>query len=222
MTRKGDGLDGPKFVQYFGPVVRAIKSLGGSARPAEVTERVASDLGVSDDERSELTSTGVPRFYNQVAWARFYLAKADIVDTSRRGIWTLTEKGRTLPELGHQEALLVFREVQAQFRSTTEDERAGPADGEVEAPQDEEAVSSVLGHRSLAIQALMSLPPAGFEAFSQRLLRESGFQGVAVTGRSGDGGIDGNGILEVNPLVSFKVLLPVQESCRQRGCWCCP
>ncbi|MDP2401913.1 MAG: restriction endonuclease, partial [Actinomycetota bacterium] len=46
----------------------------------------------------------------------------------------------------------------------------------------------------------------GFEAFSQRLLRESGFQDVKVTGRSGDGGIDGIGILEVNPLVSFKVL----------------
>jgi restriction system protein len=47
------------------------------------------------------------------------------------------------------------------------------------------------------------LPPAGFERLSQRLLRESGFQQVVVTGKSGDGGIDGMGILQVNPFVSF-------------------
>lgn len=50
------------------------------------------------------------------------------------------------------------------------------------------------------------MSPAGFERFCQRLLRESGFQEVTVTGRSGDGGIDGIGILQVNALVSFKVL----------------
>ncbi|HEV8366920.1 MAG TPA: restriction endonuclease [Pyrinomonadaceae bacterium] len=53
---------------------------------------------------------------------------------------------------------------------------------------------------------LLALSPAGFERFCQRLLRESGFQEVTVTGRSGDGGIDGIGILQVNALVSFKVL----------------
>lgn len=41
---------------------------------------------------------------------------------------------------------------------------------------------------------------------SQRLLRESGFQHVTVTGKSNDGGIDGIGTLQVNPFVSFNVL----------------
>jgi restriction endonuclease Mrr len=45
----------------------------------------------------------------------------------------------------------------------------------------------------------------------QRLLRESGFQEVTVTGRSGDGGIDGIGILQVNALVSFKVLFQCKK-----------
>ncbi len=53
---------------------------------------------------------------------------------------------------------------------------------------------------------LAKLSPAGFERLSQRLLREAGFIQVVVTGRSGDGGIDGHGTLQVNPLVSFKVL----------------
>jgi len=50
------------------------------------------------------------------------------------------------------------------------------------------------------------LTPAGFEKLCQRLLRESGFSQVKVTGKSGDGGIDGYGVLELNPLMSFKVL----------------
>lgn len=53
---------------------------------------------------------------------------------------------------------------------------------------------------------LKSLSPEGFERLCQRLLRENGFQNVKVTGRSGDGGIDGEGILEINPLLSFKVI----------------
>jgi restriction system protein len=53
---------------------------------------------------------------------------------------------------------------------------------------------------------MQSLPPDGFERLCQRILRESGFQQVVVTGRSGDGGIDGVGVLQMNPFVSFNVL----------------
>ena len=56
---------------------------------------------------------------------------------------------------------------------------------------------------------MLKLPPAGFERLAQRILREAGFVDVVVTGRSGDGGIDGHGTLQINPLVpldSEKVL----------------
>ena len=58
---------------------------------------------------------------------------------------------------------------------------------------------------------LWSLPAEGFERLSQRLLRESGFTQVTVTGRSRDGGIDGYGTLQVNPLVSFRVLFQCKK-----------
>jgi restriction system protein len=61
-------------------------------------------------------------------------------------------------------------------------------------------------HRTIVLKKLMSLPADGFERLCQRLLRESGFESVTVTGKSGDGGLDGNGVLQVNPFVSFKVL----------------
>ena len=66
--------------------------------------------------------------------------------------------------------------------------------------------SNLLSHRTNLLNLIKSLPPNGFERLSQRLLRESGFQKVVVTGKTGDGGIDGVGILQVNPFVSFNVL----------------
>ena len=206
MTLRSDDLKGPKFVQYFAPIIDALKALGGSARPAEATDWVAESLSISDDERSELTATGVERFYNAVAWARFYLAKAGIIDASKRGVWTLTEKGRAMPTPSHDEAYAIFREVQSKSPRGTGESADQTADADGDAPSEEAAFSAGPNHRPQVIEALMGLTPGGFEAFAQRLLREAGFQGVTVTGRSGDGGIDGNGILEVNPLVSFKVL----------------
>jgi restriction system protein len=205
-SNANEGPGGPKFVQYFAPIIDALKALSGSARPGEATDWVASALGVSDDERSALTSTGVPRFYNAVAWARFYLVKADIIDSSSRGVWTLTEKGRAMATPTHEEALAIFRSVQQGFPSPKGKVHVDPLDTKPSVSPGGDAFSIVTDHRAQVVKALMSLSAAGFEAFSQRLLRESGFQGVTVTGRSGDGGIDGNGILEVNPLVSFKVL----------------
>jgi restriction system protein len=61
-------------------------------------------------------------------------------------------------------------------------------------------------YRAAALDRLLQLPPSGFERLAQRLLREAGFTQVIVTGSTGDGGIDGYGTLQVNPLVSFKVL----------------
>lgn len=205
MTRNPTGK-GPKFVGIFWPVVKALKTLGGSARPAEVRDEVARMLRVSDAMRAEALPSGFPRFDNQVAWARFYLVKAGIIDSSSRGVWTLTDKGRALQDLPHKDALELFKSIHATIQKQRPTvEPPGGTDGEDVPPQDE-ASQGAINHRQVVLDRLRELPPGGFERFSQRLLRESGFQEVAITGKSGDGGIDGIGILQVNPLVSFKVL----------------
>jgi len=71
---------------------------------------------------------------------------------------------------------------------------------------DAEEVVSDSDHRSKLLQTFQALPAEGFERLCQQLLRESGFQQVTVTGKSGDGGLDGHGILQINPLVTFRVL----------------
>jgi restriction system protein len=165
---------------------------------------IARDLRISDAEQSETLPSGVQtRFENQVHWARFYLAKAGYIDSSQRGVWTLTEKGRALGTVTPEEIQKIIREVSAQTKSAADD-------GTETAPSDIIA-PTISNYRQELAQTLQSLPAAGFERFCQRLLRESGFQEVTVTGRSGDGGIDGIGILQVNALVSFKVLFQCKK-----------
>ncbi|MCC6669476.1 MAG: restriction endonuclease [Planctomycetes bacterium] len=198
--------EGPKFVSYLWPVVDALKTLGGSARPAEVRDQIAKSMNIADAVRAEAMSSGLPRFDNQVGWARFYLAKAGLIDASSRGVWSLTEKGRELNKLSSRQALDLFKHVHDQFQTRRTEEAGSETEDTEPAPPENAALSPSGKHREVVLERLRGLPPGGFERFCQRLLRESGFQEVRVTGRSGDGGIDGIGILQVSPLVSFKVL----------------
>lgn len=195
--------EGAQFVRYFGPLLDALRELGGSGTPDEVVERVATDLGLSDEVQNDLLPSGGPRFRNQVAWARFYLVREGLLDSSKRGVWSLTEKGRTT-SLAHEDA----REIFLRWVKIFQEQRRAKA--EVEEPIAEQVAEGTgapsKDYRAETIGLLLGLPPAGFERLSQRLLREAGFIQVVVTGQSGDGGIDGHGTLQINPLVSFKVL----------------
>ena len=213
MTARQDGLEGPKFVQYFAPIIEALRALGGSARPREATDWVASTLAVSDDERAEADEHRCAALLQRGGLARGSTSSRPTSSTrpvaasghSRR-------RGERCPRQITGAGRAIFRSVQSEFQSTANRGDDVSVGTESDARTEEAAAfSSGPDHRAQAMEALMSLSPAGFEAFSQRLLRESGFQGVTVTGRSGDGGIDGNGILEVNPLVAFKVLFQCKK-----------
>jgi restriction system protein len=197
-------IEGSAFVRYFGPLLDALRGLGGSGTPDEVVERIAKDLKLPDTLQNELMSSGQPRFRNQVAWARFYLVREGLLDSSKRGVWSLTERGRTT-KLSPEQSRDVFLKW---VRINQEQRRA-----KAQKPEPlKEAVAEGTGatsndYRATTLERLLAFPPNGFERLAQRLLREAGFIQVTVTGSSGDGGIDGYGTLQVNPLVSFKVLL---------------
>jgi restriction system protein len=196
--------DGAQFVRYFGPLLDALRQLGGSSTPDEAVERIATNLSVPDAIQNELLPSGEPRFRNQVHWARFYLVKEGLLDSSKRGVWSLTEKGRATT-LAPEQAREIFLKWVRIFHNQRHSKDA------IVEPPTREMIPEGLGgspadHRAEIIELLMDLAPAGFERLSQRILREAGFTQVVVTGSSGDGGIDGHGTLQVNPLVSFKVL----------------
>lgn len=196
-------LEGAKFVQWFGPVLDALRALGGSGTPDEVVDHIAGALKIPDKQLNETTGSGELRFRNQVQWARFYLTREGLLGSSRRGVWSLTEKGRVTSLTG-EESRQIFLKLVKFFRverkkrketpELTEDTLAG------------ETGTTSVDHRESLFKILRSMSPGAFERLAQRLLREAGFTQVTVTGSSGDGGIDGYGTLQINPLVSFRVL----------------
>lgn len=199
---------GSRFARYINPILAALHDLGGSARPGEVFDWIANELGISDEERAEEHRSGGSRFENDVAWARFYLVRTGYLDSSRRGVWSLTEQGRKAEQLSDEQINEVIRLAQlsspgSTVQEPTEEQLEKAVTEQVEATAPEDVPR---GYRERTLEIMLALPPDGFERLCQRLLRESGFQQVKVTGRSGDGGIDGIGVLQINPFVSFKVL----------------
>jgi restriction system protein len=84
--------------------VETLRELGSSGTPSEVSDRVLDRLKISEQEQEETTSNGQSRVRNQIAWGRLYLAKAGYLDSSQRGVWSLTDTGRTAkfdPEAVH-------------------------------------------------------------------------------------------------------------------------
>ncbi|MBE2240141.1 MAG: restriction endonuclease [Caldilineaceae bacterium] len=197
-------MAGPQFVRYFPDVLIALKNLGNSGTPSEVREQIATNKKLADDELNEQTESGINRFENRVAWARFYLVKAGYIDSSKRGVWSLTEKGIN-SNLTHAEAVKIFNQVHSTFQAHTPASGGESTEEEVAAPAT--SLNSISGdYRDQVLDLVRKLPPNGFEKLCQRLLREAGFQQVEVTGRSGDGGIDGKGLLQINPLLSMQVI----------------
>lgn len=192
---------GPEFIRFFRPILEVLRELGGSGTASEIVDRSLEIAKVSEAEQEAVNKNGLSRVKNQVHWARQYLVWSGYLDSSRRGVWSLTNKGTTL-DLSAFNALEVFKIVQSTRVKLKRDKKQVESQTDEPVPIDTEAKD----HRSALLDLIKSLSPGGFERLSQRLLRESGFQHVTVTGKSSDGGIDGIGTLQVNPFVSFNVL----------------
>jgi restriction system protein len=200
-------VKGPQFVRFFGPVLEALKSLGGSGQPSEVKDFIAQKLAVPEGEIAARMESGASRYGNQVDWARFYLSKAGLLDSSIRGVWRLTDEGRAT-SLTMDQAVALFKKVHKQLQPIGD---AGKRVEEQEEQEQEIDIPEHAGYRDECLALLQGLTSAGFERFCQGLLRESGFESVTVTGKSGDGGIDGIGILQVGPFVSFRVFFQCKK-----------
>lgn len=191
-----------EFVKWFGPLLDALRDLGYSGKPKEVSDTIAKKLDVPDHILDQTLKSGTNKFHNQVAWARQYLAWEGLLESSIRGTWKLTEKGKTthLSEKDAREIFLKWVKINQELRKEKNEK-------EIVKEQEEEqpAEVEIPAEKSL-LEVLQGLSPKGFENICRELLREHNFQNVIVTGQSHDGGIDGFGILEINPFVSFKVI----------------
>lgn len=196
-----------EFVKWFGPLLDALRNLGDSGKPREVSDRIASNLNLPDDILDQTLKSGSSRFHNQVAWARQYLVWEGLLDASKHGTWKLTEKGRKAV-ISQEEAHKIFLKWVAINQENRKNRELPPVseNSMVEIINEVSPENSESTDTPSLIDILRSLSPEGFEKICRELLRESGFENVEVTARGADDGIDGFGTLEINPFVSFRVL----------------
>lgn len=196
-----------EFVKWFGPLLDALRDLGDSGRPREVSDRIAKNLNLPEAVLDATLASGGSKFHNQVAWARQYLVWEGFLDSSKHGTWKLTEKGRNA-QISEDEAHAIFLKwVSVNQENRKNKESRSKTENEISAIVDEVSPEEAISNENLKlIDILRELSPEGFEKVCRELLRESGFENVEITGGSADGGIDGFGTLEINPFVSFKVM----------------
>ena len=187
----------PTYDALMNPLIQALNNLGGSGTIEEINNKVAEIAGITDEQIDVLhdpNKGGLAEFEYRLAWSRTYLKRYGVLENSVRGIWALTPKGSKVGKINEKEVVRVVRE-----------QLKNEQGGKVEKPPVE------ITWRDHLLECLLKMPPDGFERLVQRVLRESGFIQVEVTGRSGDGGIDGKGILRLSGFLSFHVIFQCKK-----------
>ena len=182
----------PKHADLFNPTLKALHNLGGSASIEELDEEVSKILNLTDEDLEEMMPDGTRNKFNyRMAWSRTYLKRYGLLENTSRGVWALTQKGREVKTIDKKE---VQRYVQEENKKM-----------KIETKTDEDEVSEELEWKTELLEILKTMPPDAFERLCKRLLREKNFVQVEVLGKSGDGGIDGHGVVKLGGLLSFHV-----------------
>jgi len=187
----------PTYTDLLWPTLQVLKTRGGSASIRELEDDIAASLGLSEEILEVPHGDGPQSEVNyRSAWARTHLKFVGAIDNTSRGVWAITDNGRSIAS--EDEVRDLDKHQRAQRRAGRP-RRVKPST----AVDDDEDIDDRTWQNDL-LDVLRSIDADAFERLCQRVLRESGFTKVEVTGRSGDGGIDGAGVLRVN-LLSFHV-----------------
>lgn len=191
----------------FNPTLEAIRSLGGSASNAEITNQVIEGLKLPDQVTQIVHGQGrQTELEYRLAWSRTYLKQYGLLNNSEKGIWSLTASGLDTKIV---EPNVVVTFVRQQFQESRAKSQLATGEGNLFGDNEEwedDYSEETDSWRERLLGTLRNMPPDSFERLCQRLLRESGFIEVEVTGRPGDGGIDGRGVIRFAGLISFPVL----------------
>ncbi|HAS3030122.1 TPA: restriction endonuclease [Vibrio parahaemolyticus] len=201
----------PSYQELMKPVLEAAKN--EEVKLSNVVNLLAEQFNLSEDERTELLPSGrQAAFTNRVGWAKTYLAKSGLLDSTRRGHFVITDLGK--------EALNSGEEINNQYLKRFDDfntftkQKNGDSDNveditvsNNEATPDEvlraayKQINDALASEILARTRKVS--PSFFEQLLIELLLAMGYggsdEGMAHTlGRSGDNGVDG--VINQDPL----------------------
>ena len=195
----------PSYEQLMWPTLKALKTLGGSASIQELVDKIIEIEGYSEDiQKTPHTGSGrETKIEYNAAWARTYLKKVGAINNSQKGVWVLLEHGENLSQ---KDIIKIPKIVKSLLTEEKKIKNAFKALRKIDAEElnEDQEEQNDRSWKDQLLNKITQIKPYDFERLCQLILRESGFIKVKVTGKSGDGGIDGMGILRVN-LLSFHV-----------------
>jgi restriction system protein len=203
MSRKRIYTEIPTYDEFIQPVIQVLINLGGSGTIEEINGKVFELLNI--DEKTLQVPHGDDETRTEVeyrlAWTRTYLKKYGLLINSERGIWSLTQPNIDVDSIDPSFIVKSVKEKdRIAFKEKQKDSKISKKVVTEEQPDEE-----ILWKQRL-LSSLFKMNPNSFERLAQRILRESGFIQVEVTGRIGDGGIDGKGIVRISGFLSFHVI----------------
>lgn len=195
----------PTFDSLMNPLLKALFALGGSGSIDEIYEKVLELENIPEDissvphnpEKSNLTEVAY-----RLAWARTYLKKYGFLENSSRGVWALTKLAKEMKQVVPAALVKTVRQAD---KAESKKKKSSLSNQDIEL-DDADTLESQSWREELHRVLTKEISPDAFERLTQRLLRESGFMQVEVTGRTGDGGIDGKGIARIHGFMSFHVI----------------
>lgn len=200
----------PTFDSLMNPLLDALFALGGSGSIDEIYEKVL-ELENIDEEISSVPHNHEKSNQTEVAyrlaWARTYLKKYGYLENSSRGVWALTKLAK---EQKHVNPQTVVREIREADKAESKQKNKKAKNDSIELV-DSDTPEAQGWKEELYHILTKEISPDAFERLAQRLLRESGFVQVEVTGRTGDGGIDGKGIARIHGFMSFHVIFQCKK-----------
>jgi restriction system protein len=195
-------VDVPPYQFFLWPALQAVIALGGSASIAELDAAVVDRENLSPEVQGVLHGDGpMTEVQYRLAWARTYLKGMGLLTNSQRGVWSVTELGETVTE-GQIPKLRA--EYIASVRKKRPKKKGAKSHLDSEIDQAEAEAEAEADWKDALLETILDGSPHAFERLAQRLLREAGVSSPVITGRSGDGGIDGRGVYQIS-LLSFPI-----------------
>ncbi len=198
-----------RFHELYNPTIQALHTLGGSGTNKEIHDQVVDIMRLSDEiiaQPHKPGSSSLTRLEYRLYWVRTWLKRYGLIENSSRGVWALTPKGKATPEIDGMTVEKAVNEMVKQEKRQAQGLKPAETATESEESAEEEVGAVQDSWREILSTTLLDMTPAAFERLCQRILRESGFSQVEVTGKTGDGGIDGIGVVRISGFLSFKVL----------------
>ena len=206
-------IDIPTQWALMYPTLVAIQQLGGSATKSELEEEVPRIANISDEQLAVtfpegFNSAGKSKVLTEMSWARTNLKGIGAADNSKRGVWSITQTGQEYLEMTEEEADEQLKKKSSAYWYERQKSKKAQTTNYLDTEEDydeendDELSDDETEWQNILLATLKKMDPDAFERLSMRLLREAGFRNVEVTGKSGDGGIDGVGTYKVS-LFSF-------------------